>query len=213
MSQPSFPLTPPADWFNAPEPPGPQPIEITPDGQITGHLALWDQCHTGFSECVSPPKGDSFENFHVGQLEADDGSMRSVGKIVYSTKHATLDLVAASASRHYDDTGHVGAYVTARNGRFGIWMSGAVKHDISAEGLATMRANPPSGDWRGIKNRLSLIAALAVPIPGFPVARAMAASGALILDGVHDDDVEEEREERSKEFLRRRATIAARIAG
>jgi hypothetical protein len=200
----------PAEWFNTPEPDQPQPLTIGVDGRVTGHLALWNQCHTGFSECVQAPRGDSFDNFHVGAVETDSGTV-AVGKIVYSTKHADLGMVAATASRHYDDNGHVGAYVRAVNGRHGIWLSGVTRPGLDQEGLVTMRANPPSGDWRSIGNKLSLIAALAVPIPGFPVARAMAASGALILEGYDGQEDQVEAEPRSKGFLRQRAMIAAAL--
>lgn len=209
------PSRPPADWFTSPEPSGPQPLIVHDDGHVTGHLALWNQCHTGFSECVQAPRNDSFDNFHVGAVETDDGSMVAVGKIVYSTKHADLGMVAATASRHYDDNGHVGAYVRAVNGRLGIWLSGVTRPGLENDGLVTMRANPPSGDWRTIGNRLSLIAALAVPVPGFPVTRAMAASGALILEGydgdITHDTVPHVEELRTKEFLRQRALIASSI--
>ncbi len=207
---------PPASYFSTPEPNQPQPLTITADGHVTGHLALWNQCHTGFSECVQAPRGDTFDQFHVGAVEDADGNMVAVGKIVYSTKHADLGMVAATASQHYDDNGHVGAYVRASNGRHGIWLTGAVKPGLDESGLVTMRANPPSGDWRSIGNRLSLIAALAVPVPGFPVTRAMAASGALILsgvDGLEDDEVALVAYSaiRSKEYLRQRALIASSI--
>jgi hypothetical protein len=133
--------------------------------------------------------------------------MVAVGKIVYHTKHADLGMVAATASRHYDDNGHVGAYVRAVNGRHGIWLSGVTRPGIDEQGLVTMRANPPSGDWRTIGNKLSLIAALAVPVPGFPVQRAMAASGALILEGYDGQEEIVEVEGRSKEFVRKMAMI------
>ncbi len=205
---------PPASFFSTPEPNGPQPLTITADGHVSGHLALWNQCHTGFSECVQAPRGDTFDQFHVGAVEDEDGNMVAVGKIVYDAKHADLGMVAATASRHYDDNGHVGAYVRAVNGRHGIWLSGVTRPGIDEDGLITMRANPPSGDWRSIGNRLSLIAALAVPVPGFPVTRAMAASGALILEGYDGESEEIEEiltEPRSKEYLRQRALIASSL--
>lgn len=77
-----------------------------------------------------------------------------------------------------------------------------------------MRANPPSGDWRALNNKLELVAALSVVVPGFPIARpqlALAASGAigtLVLPGVQDDDIVEPR---SREFLRRRRSLSAAI--
>jgi hypothetical protein len=77
-----------------------------------------------------------------------------------------------------------------------------------------MRANPPSGDWRALNNQLELVAALSVVVPGFPVPRsqlalsASAGISALILPGVQEEDLWEPR---SREFLRRRAALAASI--
>ncbi len=171
-------MTIPASWFDTPEPDGPTPLTVTADGQVYGHLALWNSCHTGFDQCLTPPRNsDGYQAFHVGEVETDTGPI-AVGKIMYAAKHAPLDSAVQAASRHYDDNGHVGAYVRAVDGRHGIWLAGAVRPGIDASGLRELRANPPSGDWRMVNNRLSLIAALAVPVPGFPVARvALAASG------------------------------------
>ena len=77
-----------------------------------------------------------------------------------------------------------------------------------------MRANPPSGDWRSLNNNLELVAALSVVVPGFPIPRsqlalsASAGISALILPGVQQTDLVEAR---SREFLRRRASLAAAI--
>jgi hypothetical protein len=215
-----FPLKPPAAWFEIPEPDHPMPLTVEADGRVHGHLAPWDGCHTGFPTCVPPPRNDDFELFHVGQLETAEGSMVPIGKVVYNGKHASLDAPIAAASRHYDDNGHVGAYVRARAGQHGIWLSGVVKSDISEEALRDLRANPPSGDWRDPGGRgLRLIAALAVPVPGYPIPQmAMAASGevvSLVLPGYCECDEEEatvESDERSKGYIRQRSRIASSLA-
>lgn len=82
------------------------------------------------------------------------------------------------AADHYDHTGSVGAFVRARNGSLGIWVSGAVRSDISETGFRDLRANPPSGDWRSMNRNLELVAALSVPVPGFPIPRAEVALAA-----------------------------------
>ena len=209
MSQPDFPLHPPRDWFETPESDGPQPLAVAGDGRVSGHLAPWNGCHSSFQECLTPPRSpDGYQTFHVGQLETAEGDMIPVGKIVYNGKHAPLSLALAAATQHYDDNGHVGAYVRATDGRHGIWLAGAVKHDISPEGLRDLRANPPSGDWRQRNGRYTLVAALAVPVPGYPIGRA--ASGpeavALILSYPEESIMTEPR---SKEFLRQRALVAS----
>ncbi len=141
--------------------------------------------------------------------------MVPVGKIVFNGKHAPLEMAMAAASQHYDDNGHVGAYVRATDGKHGIWLTGALKHDITPEGLRDLRANPPSGDWRDRNGRHTLIAALAVPVPGFPIEReALAASGELPSALIMSYPVEEEEEAvttNSKAYIRRRALIASAL--
>jgi hypothetical protein len=214
------PLKPPRGWFEEPEANTPTPLTFTADGQVYGHLALYETCHTGFqggafSECVQAPRSPSgYQMFHLGGLETDDGTV-AVGKLTYGTGHAPLSAGLQAASAHYDDTGSVGAFVRATDGRYGIWLAGAVRSDLTPEGLRDMRANPPSGDWRALNNQLELVAALSVVVPGFPVSRpqlALAASGAigtLVLPPVDADDLYEPR---SKEFLRRRYSLSAALA-
>lgn len=217
MTASAAPLKPPRAWFERPEGDSPTPITITADGQVYGHLALWESCHTGFlasefSECIRPPRSPSgYQFFHLGGIETEDGSIVAAGKLTYGTGHAALSLGMQAAAAHYDDTGKVGAFVRASDGRHGIWIAGAVRSDISPEGVRDMRANPPSGDWRPHGHGLELTAALSVPVQGFPVPRAqlaLAASGlgALILPGVSEEDIVAPR---SREFLRRRASLTA----
>lgn len=209
------PLKPPKDWFFRPEANRPTPITIEADGRLYGHLYLWGECHTGFSdECVVAPRSRSnYAYFHLGQLETEEGDMLAVGKMTYDGPHASLHDNLQAASRHYDHTGHVGAFVRAVDGNHGIWLSGVLKSDITPEGLRDLRANPPSGDWRNFRHSLELVAALAVPVPGFPVKRelALAASGevqALIMS-----EPAEERGPRrnSRAYLRERAVVASMI--
>jgi hypothetical protein len=152
-------------------------------------------------------------------LETDGGDV-PVGKITYNTGHAPLSASLPVAAAHYDHTGAVGAFVQARDGNLGIWASGAVKSDLSPEGFRDLRANGPSGDWRGSGRGLEMIAALAVPVQGFPVPRAnlsLAASAdgepeveALILPPwmIEEDDVLVA----SAEYQERKKALAAQIA-
>lgn len=213
------PLKPPRAWFERPEADGPTPLTFTAAGEVYGHLALYETCHTGFqggafSECVQAPRSpSSYQFFHLGQMETDDG-MVTVGKLTYGTGHAPLAAGLQAASAHYDNTGSVGAFVRAADGQHGIWLAGAVRSDLAPEGVRDMRANPPSGDWRDFGGRLELVAALSVVVPGFPIPRsqlALSASGgisALVLPGIMDEDLVEPR---SKEYLRRRHTLSAAI--
>jgi hypothetical protein len=131
--------------------------------------------------------------------------------MVVGGEHAPLTASLEAATAHYDKTGNVGAFVRASNGRHGIFLAGAVRSDLSPEGLRDLRANPPSGDWRMLNGTLELIASLAVPIPGFPVHRTLAASAdgqieALIMVEDFDED-DPELAVRGPAYVRRRRMI------
>ena len=221
------PLKPPREWFERPEAREPTPLTFTADGQIFGHLATWDTCHRGFmngsySECVRAPQSKtSYAEFYAGgRIETEEGDMIPIGRLTYDTDHAPLTAGLRAAARHYDNTGSVGGFVTARDGEYGIWLAGTVRSDLSREGLRDMRANPPSGDWRLMNRNLELIASLAVPVPGFPVGQFnLAASGAggeivvnaLILTGLKPEDLEPPAELSRTEYLRRRHALAASV--
>ena len=176
------PLRPPKDWFFQPEPDGKFPLTVMEDGRIMGHLATWDQCHQGFAnECVlAKPSRTEYALFHVGAIKTKEGEDVNVGRIVVGEGgHASIAYGAVDTNKFYDKTSMVGAFVRAVDGKYGIWLSGAVRSDCPAERVRDMLANPPSGDWRRHDGWLELIAALSVPVPGFPVPRyeyALAAS-------------------------------------
>jgi len=217
------PIAPPKEWFETPED-SPTPLTYSPEGQVFGHLALWDTCHRGFlngtySECIKAPRSQvNYEQFYAGgMIETAEGEMLSVGRLTFDTGHAPLTADLRAAARHYDNTGSVGAFVRAKDGQYGVWLSGAVRSDLSPEGLRDLRANPPSGDWRLLRQGdLELVASLAVPVPGFPVTRsqlALAASAdgglevtALILTGPVAADFEEDMDRLT--YLRRREALA-----
>lgn len=216
------PIAPKRDYFFQPEPDGPQPLRFTEDGLVTGHLAPKGSCHTGFlngafAECVQPPESRTgYSQFHLGHVLTAEGEEVAVGKLTFDTSHAPLTAGMGAASRHYDQTGAVGAFVRAVDGQHGIWLSGAVRSDLSDEGLRDMRANPPSGDWRSFNGNLELVAALSVPVPGFPVKPqfALSASGnndleSLILPGFTGHDINTDAEEAVDYRERRRELVAA----
>lgn len=171
------PIRPPKDWFFTPEPEGKFPLTVMDDGRIMGHLATWDQCHHGFADqcMLARPSKSGYSFFHVGQIITAEGERVDVGRIVVgetvNAGHAGIDLDAYNAARYYDKTACVGAFVRAIDGEYGIWLSGVVRSDCPSERVRDMIANPPSGDWRYENGCLELIAALSVPVAGFPVPR------------------------------------------
>jgi hypothetical protein len=112
--------------------------------------------------------------------------MVDIGRLMVGDKgHAPIGHARVEASRFYDKTGCVGAFVRAVDGKYGIWLAGVVRSDCPAEKVRDMVANPPSGDWRSEGGSLELVAALSVPVPGFPVPRYE-----YSLRASADDDVE-----------------------
>lgn len=200
-------IKPPVEWFGDPELSQPTPITVSPDGRVKGHLALFGTCHIGFRECVTPPKGSTYAYFHTGEIEAADGELVAVGHLTFNTGHAALDASPAGAASHYDHTGTVAADVRVGEDEFGIWVSGALRPTLSDEQIREFRAAPLSGDWRKIAGRLELVAALAVNVPGFPVARSLVAGGVpqSLVIGTSESAFEEAQ-------LAARRSIKARIA-
>lgn len=214
------PLAPPKAWFFTEEPDGKMPLTVTADGRVFGHLATWDQCHHGFqNECVLAKRSrKEYGFFHVGQIKTAEGEMVDIGRIVVgqdlSGGHAPISYGLRDTSKFYDKTACVGAFVRAIDGKYGIWLSGAVRSDCPAERVRDMVANPPSGDWRAEDGWLELVAALSVPVPGYPVPRyeyAMVASAggeqvnALVATGYF----ELERAELTRAEQRRKAMLLA----
>lgn len=174
---------PPASWFDDPRLAGPTPITVTDDGHIYGHAALWNTCHVGVpGSCVTAPRSRAnYAYFHLGAVKTDDGADISVGQITIGTGHASLRANSDQAMEHYDNTGTVGGDIHVGEDNYGIWVAGAIRPDLSAERLRTLRGAKLSGDWRNINGHLELVGLLAVNVPGFPVPRpsARVASAAL----------------------------------
>jgi hypothetical protein len=179
------PLKPPRSWFDPPTFMRLTPLTITKEGRVFGHLCDWDGCHTGFGNvCVPPFRSHSnFAYFNVGEIETAEGDMVPVGKLMFSrtdTGHADTNhrLSVDDVRQHYDDATRVGGYVRAGEDRFGTYLVGCLRHDLSDEDIQHIRLNPPSGDWRPIPGKGSeLVAAFSVPVPGFPIPRSLVACG------------------------------------
>lgn len=148
-------------------------------GLVYGHLAAWNVCHTGVSDrCVLAPRSHlDYGVFHVGQVLTAEGDTLKVGRLTAGTGHAELRLGEAAARAHYDNTGNVWAVVRATDGKYGVWVCGALLPDVDEVLLARVRACALSGDWRQVGGSLELVAALSVPVPGFPLI----ASGGIAL--------------------------------
>ena len=173
------PLLPPRDWFETPEPEAPMPLTVTSDGQLYGHAALWGTCHTGKpGKCITPPRSRSgYRFFQTGLTDLEDGSTVATGRVTLGTGHASLTASPITAAEYYDNTVALVADVTVKDGRYGIWIAGAQRPSVSPQRLHELRGAALSGDWRNIRGSLEMLGLLAVNVPGFPVPRALSASG------------------------------------
>lgn len=187
-----FPIYPPKEWFEDPGLARKTKLTVTDEGHVFGHLAAWGECHRDVTqrECVLAPKSQQqYAPFHLGTVVTDDGDTVAVGKIVMDTRHANINLGYTAAALHYDNTGDEIAVIRCGEDQFGIWFSGAVVPEATAQRVAKLRRSPLSGDWRRERGNLELTAALAVNAPAFPVysmegeqQMALVAAGTVWLD-------------------------------
>lgn len=158
------------------------------DYRVSGYVALWDTCHTAYSDqCIRPPREDaSYGMFRHGSVVCEDGSTFSTGPFTWGIPHADLDLELLQAQAQYADARHGFADVVVGANEYGIWHAGALRpamqgcEPLTRDDVRVLRALSMSGDWRydWQTRTLRMIAALAVNHPGFPVPRIVASAAA-----------------------------------
>lgn len=174
----SIPVTPPSEWFGDPQLKQPTPLSVTDEGRVYGHIAAWDVDHIGMVAGTRPPRSKSkYAYFHTGLLRTEEGKDIAVGQITLAGGHADIRASASEAVKHYDDTASAVIDVRAGEDAYGIWVAGSLRPGVTPEQVRALRASAPSGDWRPIRGSLELVAVCQVNVPGFPIARAMVASG------------------------------------
>jgi hypothetical protein len=177
----SIPVVPPSSWFEDPKLNKATPLTVDDEGRVFGHIAAWHVDHIGMSFGTKPPRSRSkYAYFHTGVVRTDGGKDVPVGQLTLAGGHASLEASASEAVRHYDDTASAIADVHAGEDAFGIWVAGALRPGTTPEQIRALRASAPSGDWRPVKGHLELVAVCQVNVPGFPIARARVASGAVM---------------------------------
>jgi hypothetical protein len=194
------PLKPPREWFETPEASKPTPLTVTEDGRVYGHIADWRTCHTGYpGTCVTAPRSASgYAYAHTGAVLTEEGDQIQVGRLTVGGGHAPTrpGVGFRAALEHYDNASTTAAIGRFRDGKHGIWFSGAVVPEATPQQLAQLRRHPPSGDWRTIGGTKEMILAHSVNAPGFPVVSAgvergeltsLVAAGALLGDEMDVD--------------------------
>lgn len=164
-----------ADYFRNPELDGPTPVTRGADGHIFGHLAEWGTCHIAYEVCTTvPPSSTEYAYFLTGQVFTDVGPV-AVGQLTVGGGHADPKLGVRAAMAHYDNVSAAVADVTVGEDAYGVWFSGRVRPWATERQIHELFAAGPSGDWRGVRSRgrdsMELVAAHAVNVQGFPVAR------------------------------------------
>jgi hypothetical protein len=177
----AIPVVPPVEWFENPKLKGPTPLTVDDMGRVFGHIAAWHVDHIGMAYGTKPPRSKSnYAYFHTGVVRTDAGTDVPVGQLTLAGGHASLEASAMEAVKHYDDTASAIADVHAGEDSYGIWVAGSLRPEARPEQIRALRASAPSGDWRPIRGALELVAVCQVNVPGFPIARARVASGAVM---------------------------------
>jgi hypothetical protein len=167
------PMAPPKEWFTPPDMIRPTALQVLPSGQVFGHIAAWNQLHTGMAGSIRPPRSPSkYAYFKTGVVRCADGTDQPVGQLTLTGGHAPLTADTASAVQHYDDTRSAIADLNIGEDRHGIWVAGALRPELTDMQVRAIRAAAPSGDWRPINGAHELIAICQVNSQGFPVPRA-----------------------------------------
>ena len=173
--------TPPREWFDEPTDVTPTgALTVTSEGRIYGYVAPAGVRHRSYQHKAQyvPMKKVDYSRFMGGQTIVADGGRVSTGNITMNCGHAStaVGLNAAKAAEHYDNTCSVVATVRVGENSHGVWFAGALLPDVSADQVRRIMSCRISGDWRAHGDRQGwreFVAALLVPVPGFPMPRSM----------------------------------------
>lgn len=184
----TIPDLPDPSWFNEPtdvEMHG--AFTITDEGRVFGFVAPSGVRHRSVDRYV--PMGNvDYERWMSKETIVAGGGRVKTGVVTMDCGHAATDNYGSLANRrqHYDDSCSV--FANVRVGEWpgkGVWFAGALRHGVNAEQVSKAMGCQLSGDWQPLPERpgtQELIAALLVPVPGFPKERAQAS--VVMEDGV-----------------------------
>lgn len=191
-----IPNVPPAWWFQRPTDVTPHgALTVTDEGRIYGWLAPAGIAHRGFpGRRVTVPMGNvDYSRWMGGEAIVAGGGRIVAGPITMECGHMPPSVSSRSVIRmeHYDNTCSVAAKACIGEDRNGVWIAGALEPGVTAEQVSRMLACRLSGDWAPHPERAGwqeFVAALLVPVPGFPQGRSApsvrVAGGALVASSV-----------------------------
>lgn len=170
---------PPREWFDEPTDVTPQgALTVTPAGRVYGYVAPVGVRHRSFPgrDQYVPLGNVDYSRFMSGETIVADGGRVTTGRITMNCPHATTrrSLTASQANEHYENSCSIVATARIGENRNGVWIAGALLPDIAPATVQRIMACNLSGDWRAHLDRpgwREFVAALLVPVPGFPMAR------------------------------------------
>lgn len=188
---------PPKEWFERPTDVKMHgALTVTDEGRVFGRLAPSGVIHrSDAKKRTVPMRTVDYSNWMNKETIVAGGERIVTGVITMNCGHAETDPyyygTLENRKEHYDNSCSIAANVRIGEDADGVWVAGALRYGMSAEQVATMMGCTLSGDWQPSRNRPGMtefIAALLVPVPGFPMARSQASvqyqEGALVASAV-----------------------------
>lgn len=174
-----IPDRPPAEWFTEPdELPEIGAVYLGDEGRLFGLLAPAGVAHRGYADRrITVPMGRvDYTRWMCRPTICADGSRIATGVITMECGHPDVgESRAQRVAEHYDNSCSIVATAVVGENAHGVWIAGALLPDVSPARVARMLACQLSGDWRPHREKpgwRELVAALLVPVPGFPFAGA-----------------------------------------
>lgn len=170
---------PPKAWFEEPqELPTAGAITVTEEGRFYGLLAPKSVAHRSFRDRrVEVPTGNvDYSRWMNRQTLTAEGEVVYTGPITMQCGHASTSphfrADPNAAMQHYDNSCSVVATARIGENAHGVWIAGALLPDVDRASVARVMACQLSGDWQDHRESPGMrefVAALLVPVPGFPV--------------------------------------------
>lgn len=175
----TIPDLPQASWFSEPTDVSIHgAVTVTDAGRVYGYLAPNGVTHRGKKTRV-PMRNVDYSRWMNKETIVEGGGRVVTGVITMNCGHAPTMGYGTLADRieHYDNSCSIVANVRIGENKNGVWIAGALTYGVTPDQVTRMLGCQLSGDWQPHPDRPGVrefIAALLVPVPGFPMARTMA---------------------------------------
>ncbi len=192
--------TPPLDYFTM----GPvqdEPYKVVVESaasktpwRVHGFIAGAKSSHTSFQgQKIHAPLEEEYRNFHVNPTITSTGQRINTGNLIVGVGHADKRLKGDRAREWYQTVaqlteGSAGIVADVRAQvipEVGIFVTGALREEVSKAQIRALNSSSVSGDWRAFFNEAGrkvkeMVAVIATGLPGFnvpAVGEALVASG------------------------------------